>query len=210
MTDQKPESLSVTDFFKSHPGLSDLPVESTNELAQSRAVEGVLVDDDLKANPFDFSGLPTVSVDGWLSYMDSKPSGFDSVLKDFLLDNPQMISLEAPVEDSTLRISQPREQARISPASPRQWEQLSRFVQSANTGSTNAQAGKEWAFPAVGASGIASPELSSAITQYAKNRGIMVVNSLDITHSATRIDGKGSPLQEQRQPKIPVPDEPSI
>lgn len=220
MSDQKPKSYSLTEFFKDHSGLSDLPVETSNELSQSRVVEGQLVDDEAKTSPADLTGLPRVSVDGWLSYMDSKPRGFDPVLKDFLLKNPDLLSLEAP-SDSVPRIGHPGEAERPAAASPRQWETLSHLVQHANASVTHAETGKEWAFPQILAVGVVNSSLASAITDFAKDNGIKVVGTL--SHNATPIESKEkfaeigqaieaakNPADKTRQPRSPSPDEPAL
>lgn len=227
MSDNTPGASSFSKFLQDHSGLSDLTVESSHALQRSRVVEGQLVDDHSQTAPSDVAGLPTLDVENWLAFMDSSPTGFDPVLRDFIKAHPESISLVS--DDPSNLIGQTGEPQRLGTATPREWTKLSDLAKSANSGLTHAEAGKEWAFPVVVVTAIVGSDLTNSIIEFAKDKGIQVVTSPQFHHmgiSSMVLDFVATPTDysqyearaERKTPGVrstrglrgPETDEPSI
>ena len=178
MSDKKPEGFSLSKFLQEHPGLSDMPVETPQAPAQSRVVEGVLVNDQSKTVPSDLLGYPTLDVENWLAFMDSSPAGFDPVLRDFLKANPASISIDGTTDIHADRIGQSEGGPRVGVANARAWTKLSDVAKSANAGSSHAEAGKDWALPLHVAEAVVGSDLANSIINFAKDLGINVVTEV--------------------------------
>lgn len=228
MTDPKQVPFSISKFLEDHRGLSDISVPVDLSLDQSKVVEGVLVDDPSKTMASDYAVLPTLDVENWLGFMDSSPSGFDPVLRDFVKAHPESISLVSDNDSSSL-IGHEGDAHRLGTATPREWTKLSDLAKSANSGLTHAETGKEWAFPVVVVTAIVGPDLTNSIIDFARDKGIQVVTTpqyqhmgisnmvldfiatpTDYSQIGSRSERKAHDARTTRGLKGPETDEPSI